>query len=230
MKKTVCKTSRLCRELFPKSELVQTYTLQKGLYITMKILIATNNKGKLMEFNKILSELSIECVSLSDMKINANVPETEDTFLGNARLKAKEIYKIAKMPVISDDSGLLTDALDGRPGVLSARFSGENSDDNKNIEKLLFELRDVPDDKRTARFKSVVYFVYDDNTEIYAEGSCEGVILHEKRGNNGFGYDPVFYVKEFEKTFAELTNEEKNSISHRGRAIMALKSRLNEVR
>jgi len=193
----------------------------------MKILIATNNKGKLAEFNKILGELSIECVSLSDMGINAEIAETEDSFLGNARLKAQEIYKLAKIPVISDDSGLIVDALNGEPGVLSARYSGENATDDKNIQKLLLNMQNIPADKRTARFKSVVYFVYDDKTELYAEGSCEGIILEEKRGENGFGYDPVFFCEKFGKTFAQLTNSEKNSISHRGNAIKALKNKLD---
>ena len=192
----------------------------------MKILIATNNKGKLAEFNKIFEEH--ECISLFDMGINIDVPETEYSFLGNARLKAREIYKIAKMPVISDDSGLIVDALNGEPGVLSARYSGENATDDKNIEKLLFNLKDVPKEKRTARFKSVVCFIYDDKTELYAEGCCEGIILYEKRGANGFGYDPVFYTEIFKKTFAELSDDEKNSISHRGNAITALKQQLNE--
>jgi len=195
----------------------------------MKILIATNNRGKLSEFNKILGELGIECISLSDMGINADIAETENSFLGNARLKATEIYKIAKMPVISDDSGLVVDALNGEPGVLSARYSGENATDDQNIEKLLFKLKDISKENRTARFKSVVYFVLDDNTEIYAEGSCEGIILTEKQGSNGFGYDPVFFTEKFGKSFAELSDDQKNSISHRSNAVSALKAKVSEA-
>ena len=190
----------------------------------MKFLVATNNQGKLKEFNQILGELGIECVSLRDMGITADVEETGTTFLENALLKAKEIYKIAKIPTISDDSGLMVDALDGAPGVYSARYGGEPSDDNKNMDKLLANLKDVPN--RTARFKSVIAAVFSENDILVSEGECEGVIIDEKRGNNGFGYDPIFYVKSFEKTFAEMTDDEKNSFSHRGNAIRNLKEQL----
>lgn len=193
----------------------------------LKFLIATNNKGKLKEFNKILKSLDIECVSLQDMGINVEIEETENSFLGNARLKAKEIYKISKIPTISDDSGLLVEALFGEPGVYSARYAGDECDDNKNIEKLLFNMQNK--ENRKAKFKSVVYAVLDDATEIFAEGECNGEILFEKTGSNGFGYDPVFYVKEFEKSFAELSDDEKNSISHRGKAIKQLKEKLEEA-
>jgi XTP/dITP diphosphohydrolase len=193
----------------------------------MKFLIATNNKGKLKEFNKILESLGIECISLKDMGIDIEVEETERTFLGNARLKAKELYKIAKIPTISDDSGLLVEALSGEPGVYSARYAGDECDDHKNIEKLLSNMENITN--RNAEFRSVVYAVLDDNTELYAEGICEGEILFEKIGLNGFGYDPVFYVKEFGKSFAQLTDDEKNSISHRGRAIKQLKEKINEA-
>ncbi|MBO5408855.1 MAG: XTP/dITP diphosphatase [Clostridia bacterium] len=190
----------------------------------MKLLVATNNQGKLKEFNEILGELGIECVSLRDMGISVDVEETGTTFLENALLKAKEIYNIAKIPTISDDSGLLVDALNGEPGVYSARYAGEPSDDNRNMDKLLANLKDKK--KRTARFKSVIAAVFSEEDILVSEGECEGVIIEEKRGENGFGYDPIFYVEALGKTFAEMTDAEKNSLSHRGRAIRNLKDQL----
>lgn len=190
----------------------------------MKLLVATNNQGKLKEFNEILGELGIACVSLKDMGIQADVEETGTTFLENALLKAKEIYKIAGIPTISDDSGLMVDALSGEPGVYSARYAGEPSDDNRNIQKLLSNLNGVKN--RTARFKSVIAAVFSEEDILVAEGECEGVILDERRGENGFGYDPVFYVEALSKTFAEMTDAEKNSLSHRGNAIRKLKEQL----
>lgn len=192
----------------------------------MKLLVATNNKGKLKEFNEILGELGIECVSLKDMDITVDVEETGTTFLENALLKAKEIYKIAGVPTISDDSGLMVDVLNGEPGVYSARYAGEPSDDNKNMDKLLSNLQG--EENRTARFKSVIAAVFSEDDILVSEGECEGRIIDEKRGTNGFGYDPIFYVDVYSKTFAEMTDEEKNSLSHRGNAIRALKEQLKQ--
>lgn len=192
----------------------------------MKLLVATNNNGKLKEFNEILGELGIECVSLKDMGIAVDVEETGTTFLENALLKAKEIHKIAGIPTISDDSGLMVDALSGEPGVYSARYAGEPSDDQKNMDKLLLNLKGKKD--RTARFKSVIAAVFSEDDILVSEGECKGVIIDEKRGTNGFGYDPIFYVEAFSKTFAEMTDDEKNSVSHRGNAIRALKEQLKE--
>ena len=165
----------------------------------MKFLVASNNKGKLREFNAILSELGIECVSMGEMGINIEVDETGTTFLENARIKAEEIYKIAKIPTVSDDSGLEVDYLGGEPGVYSARYAGDHGNDKENNLKLLKNLEGVPDEKRTGRFKSVVYLVLDENTHIWAEG------------------------------FAEATAEEKNAISHRGNAIRDLKKKLEKI-
>ncbi len=192
----------------------------------MKLLVATNNQGKLKEFNEILGELGIECVSLKEMGISVDVEETGATFLENALLKAKEIYKIAKIPTISDDSGLMVDALGGEPGVYSARYAGEPSDDNKNMDKLLSNLQG--EKNRTARFKSVIAAVFSEDDVLVSEGECEGVIIDEKRGENGFGYDPIFYVESLGKTFAQMTDQEKNSLSHRGNAIRALKEQLKK--
>lgn len=196
----------------------------------MKLLVATNNQGKLKEFNKILGDLGIECVSLKDMNINIDVEENGSTFLENAKIKAKEIYKIAKMPTVSDDSGLEIDALNGEPGVYSARYSGIHGDDEANNKLVLEKMKDVPDEKRTARFKSAVYLVLDDEREYYAQGSTEGMIMREKHGENGFGYDPIFFSTVLKKSFAEVSGDEKNSVSHRGNAIRALKKKLEELK
>ncbi|MBQ7792127.1 MAG: XTP/dITP diphosphatase [Clostridia bacterium] len=190
----------------------------------VKLLVATNNQGKLKEFNEILGELGIECVSLKDMGISVDVEETGTTFLENALLKAKEIYNIAKIPTISDDSGLMVDALSGEPGVYSARYAGEHANDQKNMDKLLAKLQGVKN--RAARFKSVIAAVFSEEDIVVSEGECEGVIIDEKLGENGFGYDPIFYVEALHKTFAQMTDGEKNSLSHRGNAIRNLKEQL----
>ena len=195
----------------------------------MKFLVASNNKGKIREFNAILSELGIECVSMADMGIDIEVEETGTTFLENAKIKAEEIYKIAKMPTVSDDSGLEVDYLNGEPGVYSARYSGEHGNDKENNLKLLKNLEGVPEEKRNGRFKSVVYLVLDENTHIWAEGTVEGIIMTEEKGENGFGYDPLFYSPELKKSFAEAAPEEKNGISHRGNAIRDLKKKLEKI-
>ena len=195
----------------------------------MKLLVASNNKGKLREFNAILGELGIECVSMGEMGIDVEVDETGTTFLENAKIKAEEIYKIAKIPTVSDDSGLEVDFLHGEPGVYSARYAGEHGNDKENNIKLLKNLEGVPDEKRTGRFKSVVYLVLDENTHVWAEGSVEGIIMHEEKGENGFGYDPLFFSPQLNKSFAEATPEEKNAISHRGNAIRDLKKKLEKI-
>lgn len=196
----------------------------------MKVLVASNNKGKLKEFNKILGELGIECISMNDAGIDIDVEETGTTFLENAKIKAEAIYKIAKIPTVSDDSGLCVDALGGEPGVYSARYAGEHGNDKKNNEKLLANLKNIPPEKRTARFMSVVYLVLDDNTAISAQGTAEGFIIDEPKGENGFGYDPIFFSPTLGKTFAQASVEEKNAISHRGSALRELKRKLSAIK
>lgn len=196
----------------------------------MKVLVASNNKGKLKEFNKILGELGIECISMNDAGIDIDVEETGTTFLENAKIKAEAIYKIAKIPTVSDDSGLCVDVLGGEPGVYSARYAGEHGNDEKNNEKLLANLKNIPPEKRTARFMSVVYLVLDDNTAISAQGTAEGFIIDEPKGENGFGYDPIFFSPTLGKTFAQASVEEKNAISHRGSALRELKRKLSVIK
>jgi len=186
------------------------------LSISKKLVIATANKGKLREFTQLLAPLNIEVLSLRDFPEIGEIEENGTTFADNALLKAKAAAKITGYISLADDSGLEVDYLEGLPGVNSARFSGEPKDDNKNNSKLLSLMKGIPPIKRTGRFKCVIAIVGLDKVEHIAEGGCEGFILDEKKGIGGFGYDPLFYVPKYEKTFAELDLETKNKISHRG--------------
>ena len=187
----------------------------------MDFLIATHNMKKRDELQRILSPLGVHVLTADEAGVDlTDVEETGTTFEENALLKARSGCKEGKMPCIADDSGLCVDALDGAPGVYSARFAGEHGNDDKNNEKLLSLLSDIPPEKRTARFISTVACVFPDGRELVVRGECEGKIGYEKRGENGFGYDPLFYVGE--RTFAEFTPEEKDAVSHRGNALRAL--------
>lgn len=187
----------------------------------MDFLIATHNMKKRDELQRILSPLGVHVLTADEAGVDlTDVEETGTTFEENALLKARSGCKEGKMPCIADDSGLCVDALNGAPGVYSARFAGEHGNDDKNNEKLLSLLSDVPPEKRTARFVSTVACVFPDGRELVVRGECEGKIGYEKRGENGFGYDPLFYVGE--RTFAEFTPEEKDAVSHRGNALRAL--------
>ncbi|MGI6226479.1 MAG: XTP/dITP diphosphatase [Peptococcales bacterium] len=181
-----------------------------------KVVIATGNQGKLQEFRKLLQPLNIEVLSLEDFPEIGEIEEDGTTFAQNALIKAKTVNDTVKMISLADDSGLEVDYLRGLPGVHSARFAGEPKDDKANNDKLLGLLEGVPLEKRTARFKCVIAIIDFDGKEYLAEGSCEGLILTEEQGKAGFGYDPLFYVPQYQKTFAELEMEAKNKISHRG--------------
>jgi XTP/dITP diphosphohydrolase len=189
-----------------------------------KIIIATTNQGKLKEIKKILSGLSFTLLSLSDFENVPEVVEDKDTFFGNAEKKAFEIFNMFRIPVIADDSGLSVDQLDGRPGVYSARYAGENSTDEQNNIKLISELMGLPS-PHPARFISVAVY-YDGNNYISASGELIGEIILEPEGHNGFGYDPLFVPEGYSSTLAELSFEEKNSISHRAKAFNKLKEKL----
>lgn len=194
-----------------------------------KLLVATGNQGKLKEIREILSD--IEVLGLSDVGIECDVEETGTTFAENAYIKAFEISKRTGLPVLADDSGLEVDALGGRPGVYSARFAGEHATDDENVNKLLAELKDVPKDKRGARFACAMCLIFPDGRKIETFGtSCPGIIIDSKRGENGFGYDPVFFAPEYGKTFSEMTMEEKNKVSHRKAALAALSEKLKGER
>lgn len=184
----------------------------------MDYLLATHNKKKRDELSRILKPLGINVFIAEDLGIElTDVEETGETFLENALLKSRSGCRESGLPCIADDSGLAVDRLGGRPGVYSARYAGEHGDDEANIALLLSELEGVPAQERTARFVCTVACTYPDGRELTVDGVCEGMIGFEKRGEGGFGYDPVFMVGE--RSFAELTREEKDAISHRGNAL-----------
>ena len=186
----------------------------------MKAVLASQNAHKLQELQAILGGLGIEVVLESDIGLHIDVDETGTTFEENSRLKAEAVMRAANMPTIADDSGLMVDALNGAPGVYSARY-GHKSSDGERTAFLLENMKDVPDGKRTAKFVCVITCLWPDGRKIAARGECPGQILFAPRGTGGFGYDPVFYLPELEKTYAELAPEEKNAISHRARALQA---------
>lgn len=192
----------------------------------LRVIAATNNQGKVSEIKAILGELGIEVVSQREAGIQIEVEETGTTFEENAILKAKAVLSLAGEPVVADDSGLCVDALGGRPGVYSARYAGEGASDSMLVEKLLGELEGVSEAQRSARFVSVVAFCLPDGRTFLGEGSVEGAIAFAPTGQGGFGYDPVFVEKQSKKTFAEMSSEEKNKISHRYRALLALREEL----
>lgn len=189
----------------------------------MKLIFASKNRNKAKEVNAILGS-GYEIITQSDAGY-ADIDVVEDgaTFEENAVKKALAVMQASGQPCIADDSGLCVDALGGRPGVYTARFAGENATDEQNIRKLLAELDGVPFEKRTARFVCTVAVAIPGKEPKVFRGECEGIILGEKRGENGFGYDPVFYVEKYQKTMAELPAETKNSISHRFNALKKLK-------
>lgn len=191
----------------------------------MKIIAATKNNNKLREFGQILKDFEI--ISQEEAGIDIDVEETGTTFEENSLLKARAIFEKTGIAALADDSGLCVDALDGAPGVYSARYGGEGLDDRGRTQLLLKNMENIPDDKRTARFVSVITLV-DSAGTVCARGECEGKITREIMGENGFGYDPVFYVEKFKKTMAQITAEEKNSISHRGKALAAFSENLKK--
>ena len=184
----------------------------------MKVILASKNAHKLEELSAILGQLGFEIALESEYGLDIEVEETGTTFEENSRLKAEAVMKASGLPVLADDSGLMVDALCGAPGVYSARY-GHKSSDAERTAYLLENMIDVPDEARTAKFVCVITCLWPDGRKIVARGECPGRILHEVHGSNGFGYDPVFFVPEKGKTFAELLPGEKNAISHRARAL-----------
>jgi len=190
---------------------------------TKRILLATRNAKKLDELRRILAPLvQVEVIGLADVAAYDEAPETGATFADNALLKAREAVKHTGLPAVADDSGITVDALNGMPGILSARWSGRHGDDDANTALLLGQLADVPDERRGAAFVCAAALVTPDGTEHVLERQWRGRIIHEKRGTNGFGYDPVFVPDGLELTSAELSPEEKDARSHRGQAFQAL--------
>jgi XTP/dITP diphosphohydrolase len=195
----------------------------------MRIIIASNNQDKIKEFSQILGPIGIEMKSLKDIELNIEVEEDCDTFEGNAMKKAVEVCKATGEISMADDSGLEVDYLDGAPGVYSARFSGPDANYAKNNEKLLDLLKNVSKEKRTARFVSVIAVAFPDGKTITSRGECKGIILNEYRGEGRFGYDPLLYYEPSKKSFGEMSKDEKNSVSHRGRALEKLKDKLKNI-
>ena len=191
--------------------------------MSIKIVLASNNAGKVREINQLLSDADIEVVPQSDFNI-PDADETGFTFVENAIIKARQAAELSGLPAIADDSGLEVDALNGAPGIYSARFSGEGATDEKNLLKLLEDIKDVPEAKRTARFQCLMVYMQHalDPTPIICQGTWEGVITFAPQGENGFGYDPVFFVPTHKCTSAELSPETKNQLSHRGQALQKI--------
>ncbi len=187
----------------------------------VKILISSNNQDKIKEIRNIFQLPGIELIALDKFPNAPEVIEDGNTLYDNALKKASMLAEFTGLPTISDDTGLEVDALGGKPGVYSSRFAGENASYDDNVKKLIREIMPFPEEKRTARFRTVAVF-YQTDMVIVEEGVIEGTILTERRGSGGFGYDPIFYIPEKGKTFAELYHNEKNAISHRGQAFSRL--------
>ncbi len=194
-----------------------------------RVVLASGNRGKLAEINRIFAAFRLSGVAQGDLGVSS-IAETGTTFVDNALLKARHAAAVTGLPAIADDSGLAVDALDGRPGVYSARYAGEPGDDQKNIDKLLDALRDVPDAARGAQFHCAVVYVdtADDPEPLVVDAIWRGVILRERRGAGGFGYDPVFLDEQSGCTAAELAPAAKDLVSHRGQAMRALSALLQE--
>jgi XTP/dITP diphosphohydrolase len=194
-----------------------------------EILVATGNKGKISEIAQILEDLPIRLISLADMDDPPDLIEDGDTFEQNAEKKAWTVAKRFNIVSMADDSGICVDALQGGPGVFSARYGGEGLDDEKRRIHLLREMAHIPETERTARFVCVICLAWPDGRTIFFRGECEGVIVFEPKGEGGFGYDPVFYYEPAQKTFAEMAPEEKNLVSHRYRALQKMKECLESL-
>ena len=184
----------------------------------MQIVLATHNRGKMEEMAAIMGHLPFELLTLDAFPEIGDIPETGNTLKENAFIKSETVHRLTGLPALADDTGLEVDALNGAPGIYSARYAGADATFDDNCQKMLKELHDIPIEKRTARFRTVIAFVNGGEKE-WVEGVAEGRIIEDKRGIGGFGYDPIFYYPPLRKTFAELDSVEKNSISHRGKAL-----------
>jgi len=184
----------------------------------LQIILATHNRGKMKEMSSILAHLPVTLLTLADFPQIGEIPETGETLKENAFIKAETVHQKTGLPALADDTGLEVDALDGAPGVHSSRYDGETATFEDNCRKMMQEMDGIPAEERTARFHTVIAFVSDSGNE-WTEGMVEGRILEKKQGDGGFGYDPLFYYPPLKKTFAELNSEQKNNISHRGKAL-----------
>lgn len=195
-----------------------------------EIIIATKNKGKVKDFELLFNKYDITVKSLLDLSTDIeDIEETGTTFEENAAIKAETICQMLNIPVIADDSGIEIDALNGAPGVYSARYAGTDKDDEANNQKVLAQLKDIPSSNRTARFVCVLAIAVPTKATVFKRGECEGTIGLEPLGENGFGYDPLFYPLGYDKTMAQMTPEEKNKISHRKKALVQLEDWLKKL-
>jgi len=191
------------------------------------IVLATQNRDKREELQEALSEFTVKILSLNDFPFIGEIEEVGKTLLENSMIKAKTVHNLTQLPVIADDTGLEVEALNGAPGIYSARYAGEDVTYEDNVNKLLDEMENIPLENRKAQFRTVISFV-DKDRELWTEGTIKGIIGETAKGKNGFGYDPVFFVPELEKTFSELSIGEKNRISHRGLAMKKFRILLRE--
>jgi XTP/dITP diphosphohydrolase len=197
----------------------------------VRVVLASSNSGKLRELASLLAALGLDLIAQSSLGVETP-PETGETFAANALLKARHAAAATNFPALADDSGIEVDALGGRPGIYSARYAGEGASDQDNVRKMLGELRDIAEERRTARYQCVIAFVSTaaDPEPILASGTWEGTLIREPRGLGGFGYDPIFVPHGFDRTAAELDAAQKNSLSHRGQALATLVTQLQNRR
>ena len=193
-----------------------------------RIIFATGNEGKMKEIRMILADLGMEILSMKEAKVQLEIEENGSTFGENAEIKAQAVWNITKDIVLADDSGLEVDHLNREPGIYSARYMGEDTPYSIKNASIIQRLEGVPREERTARFVCAIAAVFPDGEEVVTHGEIEGWIDYEEKGSNGFGYDPIFSVPEFGRTTAELSDEEKNSVSHRGRALRKMKDELRK--
>lgn len=197
--------------------------------LKQNFIVATQNKDKISEIREILSDLPFEILSMEEAGFSQNIEETGTTFAENALIKARAVHQVTGGYVMADDSGLSIDALSGAPGIYSARFHGKDSSYQEKIEALWELLKDVPLEERTAHFICAIAVVMPDGDSFVTEGKVDGIIYDKRLGNNGFGYDPVFYIPEKGMTTAQMTSGEKHSISHRGKALQAMLAKLEKM-
>ena len=194
-----------------------------------RIIFATGNAGKMVEIRAILADLGIPVLSMKEAGITADIVENGKSFEENADIKAKAIMELTGDVVLADDSGLEIDYLNGEPGIYSARYMGEDTSYEIKNQNLIDRLAGVPKEKRTARFVCAISAAFPDGTVLHSRGTIEGIIGYEAKGENGFGYDPIFYLPEYQCTTAELSPEKKNELSHRGKALRMMKEKLREM-
>ncbi len=194
----------------------------------MKLVLASKNKDKIQEIKSLLQGLHIEILTFKDFDSFPETIEDQQTLEANAEKKSRAIWKKFHLPTLADDTGLFVDALNGKPGVYSSRFAGENATYKQNRQKLLYMLKDIPPKKRTATFRTVIVFIDKKGSKFVVNGECKGYIGFEERGKNGFGYDSIFYYDNVNKSFAELSSEEKNKVSHRGIALIKIRAIIKE--